>query len=65
MSKNNDVAQLEAIAGSSTPEAVMTEAEMLARIKLLSNEMDANDEENREMQSEITSLYAKIDAPKH
>lgn len=34
---------------------------MRERIKLLAEEMDANEEENRDMQSEIDSLYAKID----
>ena len=43
---------------------VMSEAQMLTRIKLLSDEMDANEEENRAMQSEIDTLYAKIDAAK-
>lgn len=42
----------------------MTEQETLDRIKVLSNEMDANDEENRVYQAEINSLYAKIDAIK-
>lgn len=42
----------------------MTREEMLARISLLSDEMDANDEENRMMQAEIESLYAKLDAMK-
>jgi chaperonin cofactor prefoldin len=39
-----------------------TKEEMEARISLLSDEMDANDEENRAMQAEIDALYAKIDA---
>lgn len=39
-----------------------TKDEMLARISLLSAEMDANDEENMAMQAEIDELYAKIDA---
>lgn len=39
----------------------LTKQEMLDRINLLSGEMDANDEENKMMQEEITSLYAKID----
>lgn len=42
----------------------MAEQEMLDRIKLLADEMDANDEENCGMQSEIDTLYAKIDAAK-
>lgn len=37
---------------------------MLNRVKLLADEMDANDEENRDMQNEIDTLYAKIDAAK-
>jgi hypothetical protein len=40
----------------------LTKQEMLDRIALLSGEMDANEEENKMMQDEITSLYAKIDA---
>lgn len=40
----------------------MTKAEMQARVKLLSDEMDHNEEENRDMQSEIDGLYKKIDA---
>jgi hypothetical protein len=39
-----------------------TKQEMLDRIDLLSGEMDANEEENKMMQDEITTLYAKIDA---
>ena len=39
-----------------------TREHMLARISLLSDEMDANDEENRAMQTEIDALYEKIDA---
>lgn len=34
----------------------------LARISLLSDEIDANEEENRSMLKEIHELYAKIDA---
>lgn len=40
----------------------LTKQEMLERIDLLSGEMNANEEENKVMQDEITSLYAKIDA---
>jgi hypothetical protein len=40
----------------------MTKEQMLARIKLLSGEIDANEDENRQMQAEIDSLYARIDA---
>lgn len=39
-----------------------TKEEMEERIRVLSDEMDANDEENRAMQAEIDALYAKIDA---
>ncbi|WP_157643312.1 hypothetical protein [Burkholderia ubonensis] len=42
----------------------MTKEQMLARISLLSDEIDANEEENREMQTEIDGLYARIDALK-
>jgi len=55
MSKSND-APKEAL--------IMDKAQMLTRISLLSDEMDANDEENKQMQSEIDTLYAKIDAAK-
>lgn len=44
------------------PAPEMTAQQMQDRIKLLAGEMDANDEENRAMQSEIDTLYAKIDA---
>lgn len=40
----------------------MTKQEKLERINLLSGEIDANEEENRLMQAEITKLYAEIDA---
>lgn len=40
----------------------MSKQQMLARIRVLSDEMDANDEENRAMQDEIDVLYTKIDA---
>ncbi len=40
----------------------MTKQEILDRIRLLAGEIDANEEENRVMQEEINSLYAKIDA---
>lgn len=36
--------------------------EMLARISLLSDEIDANEEENQMYQDEIDKLYAKIDS---
>ena len=41
--------------------APKTRAELQARIDMLSDEMDANEEENRWMQSEIDDLYLKID----
>lgn len=40
----------------------MTKEQMEARISVLSEEIDANDEENRLMQSEIDDLYKRIDA---
>jgi len=43
---------------------IMTEQQMRDRIKLLADEIDANEEENRVMQSEIDTLYAKIDEAK-
>lgn len=46
---------------SSTNTKVSSVSQMRERIKLLAEEMDANEEENRDMQSEIDSLYAKID----
>ncbi|WP_166721897.1 hypothetical protein [Burkholderia sp. Tr-862] len=42
----------------------MTKEQMLARISVLSDEMDANEEENRMMQAEIDDLYARLDATK-
>lgn len=42
----------------------MTKEQMQDRINLLSDEIDANEEENRTMQAEIDSLYARIDAMK-
>lgn len=42
----------------------MTKDEVLARISVLSDEMDANEEENRTMQAEIDDLYARLDAMK-
>lgn len=42
----------------------MTKEQMKTRINLLSDEMDANEEENRAMQAEIDSLYERIDAMK-
>lgn len=40
----------------------MTKQQILDRINLLASEIDANDEENRLMQAEISQLYAKVDA---
>lgn len=42
--------------------ADMTKAEMVARIKLLDDEMTANEEDNHAMQDEIDGLYKRIDA---
>ncbi len=42
----------------------MTKEQMEARISLLSDEIDANEEENRAMNDEIESLYKRIDALK-
>jgi len=40
----------------------MTKQDKLERIALLSDEIDANEEENRLNQQEINKLYAEIDA---
>lgn len=40
----------------------LTKQQMLDRVAVLSGEIEANEEENRKMQEEITSLYASIDA---
>lgn len=40
----------------------MTKQDKLNRINLLSSEIDANEDENRLIQAEITKLYAEIDA---
>ena len=45
-------------------EKVMTEQDMKDRISSLGSEMDANEEENRFLQTEIDALYVKIDALK-
>ncbi|WP_258171930.1 hypothetical protein [Burkholderia contaminans] len=42
----------------------MSKEQMLTRISVLSDEMDANEEENRTMQAEIDGLYARLDAMK-
>jgi len=39
----------------------MTKEEILARIDMLGDEIDANEEENRQMQYEIDDLYEKLD----
>lgn len=40
----------------------MTKEQMKARISVLSDEIDANEEENRVMLQEIQDLYERIDA---
>lgn len=40
----------------------MTKEQMEARISLLSEEIDANEAENRIMQEEIDQLYIRIEA---
>jgi peptidoglycan hydrolase CwlO-like protein len=45
-------------------QGAMTIEQMEARITLLSGEIDANEEENRMMQSEIDGLYERIEAQK-
>jgi hypothetical protein len=40
----------------------ITKEQMRERIRLLASEINANEEENRDMQAEIDALYAKIDA---
>ncbi|WP_155754055.1 hypothetical protein [Burkholderia vietnamiensis] len=42
----------------------LSKEQMLTRISVLSDEMDANEEENRTMQAEIDGLYARLDAMK-
>lgn len=42
----------------------MTPEQLTERANVLVSEMDANDEENRVMQAELDSIYAKIDALK-
>lgn len=42
----------------------VNEQQMLCRIELLTAEMDANDEENSVMQSEIDSLHSRINSNK-
>ncbi len=55
-----DLEEAKRVAKAAVPE--LTVQQMQDRIKVLAGEMDANDEENRAMQSEIDTLYAKIDA---
>lgn len=45
-------------------EVSMTKEQIKDRINLLSSEIDANEDENKVMQAEITALYQKIDALK-
>ncbi|WP_155837271.1 hypothetical protein [Herminiimonas sp. CN] len=45
-----------------TPTSAMTLDEIKARISLLSDEIDANEEETWGMLDEINRLYAEIDA---
>jgi len=40
----------------------MTKDQMLSKISQLSDEIDANEDENRAMQEQINQLYARIDA---
>lgn len=40
----------------------MTKEQMLSKISQLSDEIDANEEENRAMQEQINQLYARTDA---
>jgi pyrroloquinoline quinone (PQQ) biosynthesis protein C len=42
----------------------LTKEEIEARINVLSDEMAANDEENRAMQEEIDGLYKQLDSMK-
>lgn len=49
---------------STEDQTVMTMEQMQDRIRVLGDEMDANDEENRQMGEELNALYAKIDALK-
>jgi len=57
-----DAVQVEATREASGAPAPTTKAQLLERVRILSDEMDANDEENRAMQAEIDGLYAQIDA---
>ncbi len=63
-SSKSAIGNSDAIGHISPIRTEMTELGMHDRIKSLSDEMDANDEENREMQCEIDALYVKIDAVK-
>lgn len=57
-------ADTQAVLAQQVSEAAAAKQKMQDRINLLSSEIDANDEENRVMQAEITALYQKIDALK-
>lgn len=57
-----DAVPVEATREASGEPAPATKEQLLERVRLLSDEMDANEEENRAMQSEIDGLYAQIDA---
>lgn len=54
--------RIEELAPQRPSKVELSEEQMLARIKLLADEMDANEEENQQMQDEIDQLYKKIDA---
>lgn len=47
---------------ANTSPDLATKEQMEALISLLSDEMNANEEENRTMQAEINALHKKIDA---
>lgn len=57
-------ADTQAVLAQQALEAVASKQKMQERINLLSSEIDANEEENRVMQAEITALYQKLDAAK-
>lgn len=40
----------------------MTKEQMLSKISQLSDEIDANEEENRAIQEQINQLYVRIDS---
>jgi hypothetical protein len=43
------------------PAQPLTKQQMLDRVSVLSDEIDANEEENRVMQAEINDLYRRLD----